>query len=83
VYLRGSVNILKRVLIHVAALNLGLLMRVLVGVGTPRSLQGRLGGPCFIIVNLVAPTSQRKRPAMVRVHEWSGRDYPHAAVIYP
>ena len=42
-YLRGSVNILKRVLIHVAALNLGLLMRVLVGVGTPRSLQGRLG----------------------------------------
>src|SRR6478672_325689 len=33
---------LKRVLIHFAALNLGLLMRVLVGVGTPRSLQGRL-----------------------------------------
>ena len=46
VYLRGRVNILKRVLIHFAALNLGLLMRVLVGVGTPRSLQGRLG-PCF------------------------------------
>lgn len=42
VYLRGHLNILKRVLIHVAALNLGLLMRVLVGVGTPRSLQGRL-----------------------------------------
>ena len=41
VYLRGRVNILKRVLIHFAALNLGLLMRVLVGVGTPRSLQGR------------------------------------------
>ena len=40
-YLRGRVNILKRVLIHFAALNLGLLMRVLVGVGTPRSLQGR------------------------------------------
>jgi hypothetical protein len=30
------------VLIHTAALNLGLLMRRLVGVGTPRSLQGRL-----------------------------------------
>jgi transposase len=42
VYLRGHSNILKRVLIHIAALNLGLLMRVLVGVGTPRSLQGRL-----------------------------------------
>ena len=41
VYLRGRMNILKRVLIHFAALNLGLLMRALVGVGTPRSLQGR------------------------------------------
>jgi transposase len=42
VYLRGHSNILKRVLIHTAALNLGLLMRLIVGVGTPRSLQGRL-----------------------------------------
>jgi transposase len=42
VYLRGRSNILKRVLIHTAALNLALLMRLLVGVGTPRSLQGRL-----------------------------------------
>jgi hypothetical protein len=32
VYLRGRVNSLKRVLIHVAALNLGLLMCVIVGV---------------------------------------------------
>jgi transposase len=42
VHLRGRRNILKRVLIHTAALNLGLLMRTIVGVGTPRSLQGRL-----------------------------------------
>jgi transposase len=41
VHLRGHRNILKRVLLHAAALNLGLLMRTLVGVGTPRSLQGR------------------------------------------
>ena len=41
VYLRGHPNILKRLLLHVAALNLGLLMRQLYGVGTPRSLQGR------------------------------------------
>jgi len=40
VYLRGHRNILKRVLLHAAALNLGLLMRTLTGVGTPRSLQG-------------------------------------------
>ncbi len=42
VHLRGRVNILKRVLIHTAALNLGLLMRTMLGVGTPRSLQGRI-----------------------------------------
>ena len=39
-HLRGRNNILKRVLVHVSALNLGLLMRAIVGVGTPRSLQG-------------------------------------------
>ena len=52
VYLRGHSNILKRVLIHIAALNLGLLMRVLVGVGTPRSLQGRLWASFARLVNL-------------------------------
>jgi transposase len=46
VHLRGHRNILKRVLLHAAALNLGLLMRTLVGVGTPRGLQGRIVG-CF------------------------------------
>ena len=42
VHLRGHENILKRVLLHAGALNLGLLMRQLVGIGTPRSLQGRV-----------------------------------------
>jgi transposase len=42
VHLRGHDNILKRVLLHAGALNLGLLMRLLVGVGTPRGLQGRV-----------------------------------------
>ena len=41
VHLRGHPNILKRLLVHVAGLNLGLLLRHLTGVGTPRSLQGR------------------------------------------
>lgn len=40
VHLRGHANILKRLLIHAGGLNLGLLMRQLFGVGTPRSLQG-------------------------------------------
>jgi hypothetical protein len=42
VYLRGHTNILKRLLIHTGGFNLGLLMRRLIGVGTPRGLQGRL-----------------------------------------
>jgi transposase len=42
VHLRGRLNIVKRYLVHVAAFNLSLLMRQLIGVGTPRGLQGRL-----------------------------------------
>jgi transposase len=42
VYLRGRKNILKRILIHVSALNLGLIMRSAFGIGTPRTLQGRV-----------------------------------------
>jgi transposase len=41
VHLRGHSNISKRLLIHACALNLGLLMRTLYGVGTPRGLQDR------------------------------------------
>jgi transposase len=39
VHLRGHSNIVKRLLIHACGLNLGLLMRSLYGVGTPRGLQ--------------------------------------------
>jgi transposase len=41
-YLRGHTNILKRLLIHASGFNLGLVMRHLIGLGTPRGLQGRL-----------------------------------------
>jgi transposase len=39
-HLRGHPNILKRLLIHVAGFNLGLLMRSVFGIGKPRVLQG-------------------------------------------
>jgi transposase len=42
VHLRGHTNIRKRLLIHASGFNLGLLMRHLIGVGTPRGLRGRL-----------------------------------------
>jgi hypothetical protein len=42
VYVRGHENVLKRLLVHAGAFNLGLWMRTLCDVGTPRGLQGHL-----------------------------------------
>jgi transposase len=42
VHLRGRENILKRLVVHSGAANLGLLMRKLFGKGTPRALAGAL-----------------------------------------
>jgi transposase len=41
-HLRGHRNILKRLLVHASAFNLGILMRTMFGRGTPRGLQGGL-----------------------------------------
>ena len=43
-HLRRHDNIIKRLLIHAGAFNLGLVMRKLAGCGTPRGLQGCLNG---------------------------------------
>ncbi|HVB97969.1 MAG TPA: transposase, partial [Candidatus Dormibacteraeota bacterium] len=51
VYLRGRENILKRVLVHVGAFNLGLLLRSLVGAGTPRELRNRLSSLLSALVS--------------------------------
>jgi hypothetical protein len=53
VYLRGHPNILKRLLIHTGGFNLGLLMRQLIGVGTPRGLQGRLSAVVAVFLALI------------------------------
>ena len=60
-HLRGHANILKRVLVHLGAFNLGLLMRRLLGVGTPRGLQDRsatcrtwLVTRCALMVSAIA-----------------------------
>jgi len=48
IHLRGHPNILKRLIVHAGAFNLGLLMRHAIGRGTPRGLQGRRR-PCFAL----------------------------------
>ena len=41
-WLRGRENLRKRYLIHVADYNLGLIMRLLTGAGTPREFQAKV-----------------------------------------
>jgi len=49
-HLRGHNNILKRLLVHAGGFNLGLVMRHLIGSGTPRGLQDR---PATVIAALL------------------------------
>ena len=49
-HLRGHTNILKRLLIHAGGFNLGLVMRHLIGIGTPRGLQGH---PATVLTTLL------------------------------
>ena len=61
-HLRGRKNILKRLVVHAGAANLGLLMRKLFGKGTPRGLAG-----AFSAMNSAAEASTRpwSMPAML------------------
>ena len=69
-HLRGHTNILKRLLVHVGGFNLGLFMRTLFGVGTPRSLRGRLAAVLALIIALwtdaVGLWRDRATPSAVR-----------------
>ena len=56
-HLRGRENILKRQLVHVGAFNLSLILRKLLGAGTPRELKNRAGQ-----VFGLRPLTVEKRP---------------------
>ena len=68
-HLRGHQNILKRLLVHAGAFNLGLLMRQACGRGTPRGLQGRRFGvdaldiACGLFIERVWTAATRLWPA--------------------
>jgi len=69
-HVRGRENVLKRLLVHAGAFNLGLWMRTLFGIGTPRGLQGRLAALTAVlsalwsfVYEVIAPIrSQTGRP---------------------
>ena len=66
-HLRGHTNILKRILIHVNGFNLGLIMRQVIGVGTPRGLQDY---PAVVIAALLVliGAAQRRLAAIWAPH---------------
>jgi len=65
-YLRGHTNILKRLLIHAGGFNLGLVMRHLIGSGTPRGLQDR---PATVITPLLLLLGATRR-WLVAISTW-------------
>jgi hypothetical protein len=52
-HLRGHTNILNRLLIHAGGFNLGLIMRHVIGCGTPRGLQGRAAAVIATVATLI------------------------------
>jgi transposase len=66
-HLRGHKNILKRQLIHVGAFNLSLILRKLMGAGTPREWKNR-GGVLLLLVYFLLPRWEgRNRPCRSRI----------------
>ena len=53
-HLRGHENILKRLLVHIAGFNLGLLLRNLLGTGTPKQYAELRGALCRLLARLHA-----------------------------
>jgi hypothetical protein len=78
VHLRGHGNILKRVLLHAGALNLGLLMRQLVGIGTPRSLQGRVASLLACLWSLIRRLEHLWNPIGAVWHLLTALSHSHA-----
>jgi transposase len=60
-HLRGRDNILKRQLVHVGAFNLSLILRQLLGAGTPRELRNRSGRIVLSLLLLLWYINDRQR----------------------
>ena len=67
-HLRGRENILKRLLVHVAACNLGLVMRTRFGFGTPRGLSGLLSTLLVSIIRICGRSKTLWAPMRATFH---------------
>ena len=70
-HLRGHTNILKRLVIHAGGFNLGLVMRHLMGIGTPRGLQGRVAAVVGTLLALLR-IMYRRSHALSRLYRRIG-----------
>ena len=67
--MRGHENVWKRLLVHASGFNLGLAMRTLFGVGTPRALQDRAVALLVLrllrnlVCDWIPPISRQTHPA--------------------
>ena len=68
-HLRRHPNILKRLLIHAAAFNLGLLMRGIAGGGTPKQLQERARTLLFALT-LLRMFSFESSQSEIQLENW-------------
>src|SRR5271169_4915472 len=66
-HLRGRDNILKRQLIHVGAFNLSLILRQMLGAGTPRELRNRVGRRILQVFLLLSRRNSHNRSCRSRI----------------
>jgi transposase len=66
-HLRGHQNILKRQLIHVGGFNLSLVIRKMLGAGTPRELRNRLGARMLQVFLRLLRRKRQNRLNRVRI----------------
>ena len=86
-HLRGRKNNLKRLLVHAAGFNLSLIMRALVGAGTPRQATKRLLSSLFDLFSRLWSLNRRSAALLTTFHSsverwWAPtRASPHAASV--
>ena len=56
-YVRGKQNVQKRLLLQAAACNLALLLRKMIGAGTPRAMQDAVAHLLLVLLRLISATS--------------------------
>jgi len=74
-HLRGRDNILKRQLVHVGAFNLSLILRKLLGAGTPRELRNRLGTRILQVFLLPSRRNAYHRSCRSRISAAEARNF--------